>query len=129
MQLNICSRHKTQTLFSGPEKCQDNRLTLCVRESPKQVLLQTVKTQMKCSIMLHFIRVYTVCKYRQSNTIICFNYNLTSLDMYNGSHQARRRVRKRAKIRNRYNQVSHQTQDTNGKVTNLRLRLYWYTKG
>ena len=28
----------------------------------KQVLLQTVKTQMKCSIMLHFIRVYTVCK-------------------------------------------------------------------
>ena len=30
--------------------------------NPKQVLLQTVKTQMKCSIMLHFIRVYTVCK-------------------------------------------------------------------
>ena len=30
--------------------------------SPKRVLLQTVKTQMKCSIMLHFIRVYTVCK-------------------------------------------------------------------
>ena len=27
-----------------------------------RVLLQTVKTQMKCSIMLHFIRVYTVCK-------------------------------------------------------------------
>ena len=25
------------------------------------VILQTVKTQMKC-IMLHFIRVYTVCK-------------------------------------------------------------------
>ena len=31
-------------------------------ETPKRVLLQTVKTQMKCSIMLHFIRVYTVCK-------------------------------------------------------------------
>ena len=29
-------------------------------ENPKWVLLLTVKTQMKCSIMLHFIRVYTV---------------------------------------------------------------------
>ena len=28
------------------------------------------------------------------------------------------KVRKRAKIRNRYNQVPHLTQDTNGKVTN-----------
>ena len=37
-------------------------LTLCIRETPNQVLLQTVKTQMKCSIMLHFIRVYTVYK-------------------------------------------------------------------
>ena len=27
-----------------------------------KVFLQTVKTQMKCSIMLHFIIVYTVCK-------------------------------------------------------------------
>ena len=39
-----------------------NLLNLSIRESPKQVLLQTMKTQMKCSIMLHFIRVYTVCK-------------------------------------------------------------------
>ena len=31
-------------------------------ETPKRVLLQTLKTQMKCSIMLHFSRVYTVCK-------------------------------------------------------------------
>ena len=37
-------------------------LTLCIFEIPKRELLQTVKTQMKCSIMLHFIRVYTVCK-------------------------------------------------------------------
>ena len=34
-------------------------LNPCIRETPKRVLLQTVKTQMKCSIMLHFIRVYT----------------------------------------------------------------------
>ena len=30
-------------------------------------------------------------------------------------------VSKGAKIRNRYNQVPHMTQDTNGKVTNLQL--------
>ena len=31
------------------------------------------------------------------------------------------KVSKGAKIRNRYNQVPYQTQDTNGKVTNLQL--------
>ena len=31
------------------------------------------------------------------------------------------KVRKRAKIRNRYNQAPHLTQDTNGKVTNPQL--------
>ena len=36
--------------------------TLCLLESPKRVLLKTMKTQMKCSIMLHFIRVFTVSK-------------------------------------------------------------------
>ena len=38
------------------------KLTLCIRETPKGVRLQTMKTQTECSIMLHFIRVYTVCK-------------------------------------------------------------------
>ena len=42
-------------------------LTLCIRETPKQVLLHTVKTQMKCSIMLHFIRVYTVYKGKEGS--------------------------------------------------------------
>ena len=32
------------------------------------------------------------------------------------------KVRKRAKIRNRYNQAPHLTQDTNGKVTASQLR-------
>ena len=32
-------------------------------------------------------------------------------------------VRKRAKIRNRYNQVPHLTLDTNGKVTNSKLEI------
>ena len=35
-------------------------LTLLIWEIPKQVLLQTAKTQMKCCIIWHFIRVYTV---------------------------------------------------------------------
>ena len=33
------------------------------------------------------------------------------------------KVRKRANIRNRYNQAPHQTQDTNGKVTNSQLDI------
>ena len=37
-------------------------LTLWIRETPKRVLWQTVKTKMKCSIVLHFIRVCTACR-------------------------------------------------------------------
>ena len=33
------------------------------------------------------------------------------------------KIRKRAKIRNRYNQSPHLTQDTNGKVTNSQLDI------
>ena len=37
------------------------QLTLCIQETPKRVLkMQTVKTQMKCNIILHFTRVFTV---------------------------------------------------------------------
>ena len=36
-------------------------LTICILETPKRVFLQTVGTQMKCSILLHFFRVSTVC--------------------------------------------------------------------
>ena len=45
---------------------------------------------MKCRIMRHFIRVYTVKVkkiFRQNNTIFFLNYNLTPLDMYNGLSQ------------------------------------------
>ena len=37
------------------------------------------------------------------------------------SHHKSTEVSKNAKIRNRYNQVPHLTQDTNGKVTNSQL--------
>ena len=64
-------------------------ITPCFWKTPKRLLLQTVKTQMKCSIMLHFIRVYTFCKgMKNLQTKQCNmfneNYNLTPLDMYNG---------------------------------------------
>ena len=53
-------------------------------ETPKGVLLQTVKTQMKCH-MWHFIRVYTACLSKKDLQNTFFeNYNLTPLDMYNG---------------------------------------------
>ena len=38
-----------------------------------------------------------------------------------GSYKGMHKVSKGAKIRNRYNQVPHLTQDTNGKVKNLQL--------
>ena len=60
------------------------QLTLYIRETHERVFLQTVKTQMKCSIKLHFIRVYTVFV-RQKNIVYFFkNKNMTPLDMYNG---------------------------------------------
>ena len=40
-------------------------LNLCIRD------LQTVKTQMKCCIMLHFIRVHIVCKGKVFQTKGC----------------------------------------------------------
>ena len=36
-------------------------LTFCIWKTHKQVLWQTVKTQIKCHILWHFIRFYTVC--------------------------------------------------------------------
>ena len=44
-----------------PSQVNDS-LILCILETPKGVLWQTVKTLMKCSIMLHFIRVFIVFK-------------------------------------------------------------------
>ena len=44
-------------------------LTLCILETPKWVILQTVKAQIKCSIMFHFIRVYTTKVKKRSSDI------------------------------------------------------------
>ena len=52
---------------------QDSISTLCIQETPKQVLWQTVKTHMKCSIMQHFIRSALFAKtksiFREKNTM------------------------------------------------------------
>ena len=53
-----------ETILSGSTLINsflNKKLTLCIWETPKWVLLQIVKTQMKCRTMRHFIRVYTVC--------------------------------------------------------------------
>ena len=42
----------------------------CIRETPERVLLQTVKIQMKCNIILHFIKVYTDCKGKKDHQTI-----------------------------------------------------------
>ena len=44
---------------------------------------------------------------------------LNMVDAYSIRYNKVIKVSKGAKIRNRYNQVPHLTQDTNGKVTNL----------
>ena len=40
-------------------------LTLCIRETPKWVLKQTVKNQMKRSIMRHFVRSTMLLRFLQ----------------------------------------------------------------
>ena len=44
-------------------------------------------------------------------------------NIYRSQHYRKIFVRKRAKIRNRYNQAPHLTQDTNGKVTTSQLDI------
>ena len=61
-----------------------------ILETPRWVLWQTVNTQMKCCIMLHFIRVCTVCKDKnnfpgQKYIIIQKHYlSLLQVDVHNG---------------------------------------------
>ena len=50
-------------LYNSPplKMAMHDYINPCGPGTPKQVLWQTVKTQMKCRIIPHFIRVYTVC--------------------------------------------------------------------
>ena len=67
-------------------------LTFCIRETPKWVFLQTIKTQMKYSIismMWHLSNISSgstlfvkVKKIGQKNTISFLKYNLSPLDIY-----------------------------------------------
>ena len=72
-------------------------LTLCIGEAHKRVLLQTVKTRMKCHIMRHFTRVYTVCKGKKISSDKRIQYFLEIItrhpyivDMYYGPSQVYR---------------------------------------
>ena len=61
--------------------------SLCRHETPNRILLNPVKTQMKCCMMRYFIRVYTVCKGKKDLQTTLFetkNPNLTPLDICNG---------------------------------------------
>ena len=66
--------------------CLLGLLTLYILETPKVVLLQTVKTQMKCRIMRHFIWVYTVCGDKKDpqtkDTIFFLQLSRDTLDNY-----------------------------------------------
>ena len=68
---------------------------------------EILKTQTTCLIDVTFGHI----RYRQ----LC--HSLFPIELFLS------KVRKRAKIRNRYNQTSHLTQDTNGKVTTSQLNI------
>ena len=55
--------------FVSQEQAKSVRhfFTICKLETPKRCFEKTVNTQMKCSIMLHFIRDCTVCQYIKTN--------------------------------------------------------------
>ena len=60
-------------------------LTLWIQDTSKQVPLQTVKTQMKCHIILPFIESIVFVKikkiFKQKIQYCLENYNLTPLDI------------------------------------------------
>ena len=83
LELRPCTCILKYTIFC------DTDYPFCILKTPKGVLLQTVMTQMKCSIMLHFIRVFTAFKGKKNlQTNFFFSskliYNLIPLDMFNG---------------------------------------------
>ena len=55
-------------------------LTFCILVAPECVIWQTMKTQMKCRIKPHFIRVYTVCQdktiFTERNAMLSVKGNL-----------------------------------------------------
>ena len=75
ISLHVCSTCDPQEVATfGPQGHNFIKLvwklTLYIGVTPKQALSQTVYTQMKCLIMLHFIRVNTVCKGKQDQTLL-----------------------------------------------------------
>ena len=77
--------------------------------------------------MVAFMPVFNTLDYRNIETLHIKYYNsghsnvITQTFVCESFIRGRYKVSKGAKIRNRYNQVPHLTQDTNGKVINLQL--------
>ena len=53
-----------------------NILSLSRVVTSKWLLLQTVKTKIKCCLILHYIRVLAVCSDREGNIIFFGKFNL-----------------------------------------------------
>ena len=70
---------KSRRLLRILQRYVQKILIFCRPEAPKRVLWQTVKIQMKCRIMRHFIWVCTVFSEkiiaRERNTILFENYS------------------------------------------------------
>ena len=64
--------------------------------------------------------MYQYLRWKYFKTVVCSDFGPNSLQRLSADATRRQRVKvsKGAKIRNRYNQVPHLTQDTNEKVTN-----------
>ena len=61
----ILCNHVAECQVLFPNACKNKLttlLTFCVWETPQRAVLQIVKIQMRCTIILHFIRVFSVCK-------------------------------------------------------------------
>ena len=83
---------------------------------------QSILWQWYLSIYLRFNSGHI--NYTDSSPTICYNMHSNQCSvLYLSDCTIIIRVRKRAKIRNRYNQVPHLTQDTNGKVTDSQLDI------
>ena len=63
---SLCSRVKHWVTVLPVCRCN---IILCIRETPKRVLLRTAKTQMKCSIMLHGLHCLLIQKQSSGNEV------------------------------------------------------------
>ena len=74
-------------------------------------------------LKVFFIIFILVCGVTWTTNTLLWMINSVKIDLCMFSFQYGTNVRKRAKIRNRYNQAPHPIQNTNGKVTTSELGI------